>query len=314
MSFPTKKHIEIESEVVSLQLDPLVFVPCQLCEGYKSKPLYKISGFKEDPREFNVVKCQRCGFVYLNPTHTKKSNIDSYEKTYYSDKVADPSGKIRSFLGDRKEKINDHRIEWNIIKKYKTGGRILDFGSGPGFFLDAIEGHWEKFAVDTSEFSISNIQDSEVKKFEGELLEAGFEENFFDTIYIGHTLDRLTNLKEILNELNRILKPEGIICIVTPNISSLCAKVFKNKYRLLYANHLVYFSPETLKAIVEQSGFKVIGIHYPFFETSFFSYSGFLKGTVKIIIQAVLNFLDIPQKLVSPPYRGNIICAIISKA
>ena len=187
MSFPTKKHIEIESEVVSLQLDPLVFVPCQLCEGYKSKPLYKISGFKEDPREFNVVKCQRCGFVYLNPTHTKKSNIDSYEKTYYSDKVADPSGKIRSFLGDRKEKINDHRIEWNIIKKYKTGGRILDFGSGPGFFLDAIEGHWEKFAVDTAEFSISNIQDHEVKKFKGELLEAGFEDKFFDTIYIGNT-------------------------------------------------------------------------------------------------------------------------------
>ena len=240
--------------MVSLQLDPLVSVSCQLCESDKPEALYKISGFKGDRREFNVVKCKGCGFVYINPTYSKKSNIDSYETSYYTDQVADLSGKVRSFLGDRKEKTNDHRVEWKFIKKYKMSGKILDLGSGPGFFLEALEGHWEKFAVDTSEFSISNIQDPEVKKFKGELLEASFEDNFFDAIYMGNTLDRLTNLKETLGELNRILKPGGIICIVTPNISSLCAKVFKSKYRLLYSNHLVYFSPVTLKQLFERSG------------------------------------------------------------
>jgi SAM-dependent methyltransferase len=302
-----------ESEVISLQLDPLVSVSCQLCESDQPEPLYKISGFKGDPREFKIVKCQDCSFVYINPTYSKEANIASYEKTYYTDHVTDLSGKVRSFLSDRKEKTNDHRVEWSFIKKHKTGGKILDLGSGPGFFLDAIEGQWEKFAVDTSEFSISNIQDPEVNKFKGELLDTCFEENFFDVVYMGHTLDRLTNLKETLSELNRILKPGGIICIVTPNVSSLCAKVFKNKYRLLYSNHLVYFSPETLKQLFERSGFKLIDIHFPFFETSFFSYSGFLQGTGKIIVQSILNLLNMPQKLVSPPYRGNILCAIISK-
>ena len=46
----------------------------------------------------------------------------------------------------------------NFLKNYKTGGKILDLGSGPGFFLDALEGNWEKFALDTSEFSISNME------------------------------------------------------------------------------------------------------------------------------------------------------------
>ena len=294
-------------------MDPLVFITCQLCKSDSPKPLYTIPGFKEDQREFEIVKCKSCGFVYMNPTHSKKANIDSYDTAYYTDQVADPSGKIRSFLGDRKEKTNDHRIEWNIIRKHKTGGKILDLGSGPGFFLSALEGHWEKFAVDTSEFSISNIQDPEVKKFKGELQEAVFKEKFFDVIYMGHTLDRLTNLKETLSELHRILKPGGIICIVTPNINSLCAKVFKNKYRLLYSNHLLYFSPETIKQLFEQNGFRLVNIHFPFFGTSFFSYSGFLKGTGKIIIQVILNILSMPQKLTSPPYRGNIICALVSK-
>lgn len=296
-----------------MQLDPLILVSCQLCEKENTELLYKISGFKQDPRECNIVKCVECGLVFINPTYSKDYNIALYEKIYFTDQVIDPSGKVRSFLGDRERKINDHRVESKIIKKYKKGGRILDLGSGPGFFLDTIKGCWEKFAVDTSDFSINNIQDPQVKKFKGEIQERGFEKNFFDVIYIGHTLDRLTNLKEILNELNRILKPDGIICVITPNIGSLCAKVFKNKYRLLYANHLVCFSPETLKKLFERFGFKIINFHYPFFGTSFFSYLGFLIGTGKIIIQALLNFLFIPKIMISPPYRGNIICAIISK-
>ena len=103
-------------------MDPLVFITCQLCKSDSPKPLYTIPGFKEDPRTFKIVKCKSCGLVYINPTHSKKTNINSYDTTYYTDRVADPSGKVRSFLSDRKEKINDHRVEWNHIKKHKKGG------------------------------------------------------------------------------------------------------------------------------------------------------------------------------------------------
>ena len=292
---------------------PLVSAACQLCNSDIPEFLYSIPGFLSDSRFFNVVKCKGCDFVYINPRCSERENLEIYNTSYYTERSIDLSGKVRCFLDDKERKINDHRIEWGYLKKYKKGGRILDFGSGPGFFLDALEGKWEKYAVDTSDFSINSIQDPAVNKFKGTLFEARFEESYFDVIYIGHTLDRLTNLKETLIELNRILKPGGTICIVTPNIDSLCARVFKNKYRLLYSNHLVYFSPETLKKLFERNGFKLIKIHYPFFGTSFFSYSGFLKGTRGILIQALLNILNMPQKLISPPYRGNIICAIISK-
>ena len=295
-------------------MNPLVFTTCQLCKSDSPKPLYTIPGFKDDPRNFKVVKCAACGFVYINPRYSEKENINLYEASYYTDQVVDLSGKVKSFLDDRESKINDHQIEWNHLKKYKTGGRILDFGSGPGFFLDALEGNWEKYAVDTSDFSINNIQDPAVNKFRGTLFEAGFKDNYFDAIYIGHTLDRLTNLKETLTELKRILDSTGVILIVSPNIGSLCAKVFREKYRLIYSNHLVYFSPEILKAFFARSGFRMVDIKYPYFGTSFFSYSGFFLGTGKIFIQALLNMFKIPLKMVSPPYRGNIMSVIITKS
>ena len=295
-------------------MDSLVFTNCQLCKANSPKFLHVIPGFKGDHREFNVVKCAVCDFVYINPRYSEKENIELYEESYFSDKVKDLSGKVRSFIDDREYKINDHRIEWGFLKKYKRGGRILDFGSGPGFFLDSLDGNWEKYAVDTSNFSISNIQDPTINKFRGTLFEAGYEDNFFDAIYLGNTLDRLTNLSETLSELRRVLNVNGVILAVTPNVGSLCARVFKERYRLLYSNHLVYFSTETLKKFFSQSGFKLVDVKYPYCETSFFSYSGFFLGTGKILLQVFSNMFKVPIKMVSPPYPGNLISVIVARS
>ena len=295
-------------------MDSLVFTNCQLCKANSPKFLHVIPGFKGDHREFNVVKCAVCDFVYINPRYSEKENIELYEESYFTDQVKDLSGKVRSFIDDREDKINDHRIEWGFLKKYKRGGRILDFGSGPGFFLDSLDGNWEKYAVDTSNFSISNIQDPTTNKFRGTLFEAGYEDNFFDAIYIGHTLDRLTNLSETLSELRRVLNVNGVMLAVTPNIGSLCARVFKERYRLLYSNHLVYFSTETLKKFFSQSGFKLVDVKYSYCGTSFFSYSGFFLGTGKILLQVFSNIFQVPIKMVSPPYPGNLISVIVARS
>ena len=295
-------------------MDSLVFTNCQLCKANSPKFLHVIPGFKGDHREFNVVKCAVCDFVYINPRYSEKENRELYEESYFTDQVKDLSGKVRSFIDDREDKINDHRIEWGFLKKYKRGGRILDFGSGPGFFLDSLDGNWEKYAVDTSNFSISNIQDPTINKFRGTLFEAGYEDNFFDAIYLGNTLDRLTNLSETLSELRRVLNVNGVILAVTPNIGSLCARVFKERYRLLYSNHLVYFSTETLKKFFSQSGFKLVDVKYSYCGTSFFSYSGFFLGTGKILLQVFSNMFKVPIKMVSPPYPGNLISVIVVRS
>ncbi len=292
---------------------PLVNTCCQFCQSDKAIPKFSIFGINEDSRKFHIAKCSVCSFIYINPRYSERENLGLYEEPYYTDKAIDISGNVRSFLGDKEQKISDHRIECAYLKKHKKGGRILDFGSGLGFFLEAIGSNWEKYAVDSSGFAINNIQDPSVKKYEGTLFEAGYSDNYFDAIYIGHTLDRLTNLNDILTELKRILKADGVILIVTPNIDSLCAKVFGEKYRLLYSNHLVYFSPKTLMAFLSRSGFRMIDVKYPYYGTSFYSYSGFLLGTGKIFLQVILNLFKLPFNMVSPPYWGNIMSVIVSK-
>ena len=294
-------------------MEPLVYANCQFCGSNTHRHLHTIAGFKDDPRKFRVVACEICGLVFINPRYSEQANLKLYEESYYTDQVKDPSGVVRNFISDKDNKIIDHLLELGHLKKFKKNGRILDFGSGPGFFLEVLDGAWEKYAVDISDFAIKSIQNPAVVKSQGSLLEAGFNDDFFDAIYIGHTLDRLTNLKENLKELRRILKPDGIILVVTPNIDSMCARVFKGKYRLLYANHLIHFSPSTVRMFLDEAGFRVLDVKYPFFSSSVFTYSGFFLGTVKILLQGLLNILKIPWKMLSPPYHGNIMSIIVSK-
>ncbi len=132
-------------------------------------------------------------------------------------------------------------------------------------------------------------------------------------LYIGHTLDRLTNLSETLAELRRILKTNGVVLVVTLNMGSLCAKFSKEKYQLFYSSHLVYFFPDTLKTFFDQSGFRPVDVEYPYCGASFFSCSRFILGTVKIFLQVFLDIFKVPMKMVSSPYRGNLISAIITR-
>jgi len=189
-------------------------------------PLYTIDGMYDDPRKFNVVQCLDCSLIYINPRCSKQENVELYEEKYFTANTLDPSGNNRCVISEKESKIRDHKIDCEHLKKHKKSGRILDFGSGLGFFLDALEGNWEKHAVDTSSFAINYIQNLTVEKFRGTLFEAQYKDKYFDAIYIGNTLDRLVNMDEVLTELERILMDDGVILVYTPNINSLCAKDF----------------------------------------------------------------------------------------
>ena len=287
---------------------------CYLCGNDKPKTLYVIKGFRNNQRSFNVVQCDVCSLVYINPRYSLHENFALYNESYYADTAVDPSGRTRSFLTDRENKINDHKMEVSYIKKYKKEGRILDFGSASGIFLDALDGVWEKYAVDISAFALSHIKDPAVRKFNGTLIDAHYDDNFFDVIYAGHTLDRLIDLKKNIAEMKRILKKDGIILITTPNIGSLCAMLFKENFRLLYSNHLVYFSKETLQKFLDEVGLRILAVKYPFCSTSFFSWRKLPVSIAGIVLQVICNAMRIRMKMPSPPFWGNVMSVIMRVA
>jgi len=54
-----------------------------------------------------------------------------------------------------------------------------------------------------------------------------------------------------------ILAPGGTLCIVTPDINSLAARIAGKKWWHLRAGHLSFFTSKSLQILLQRSGFKI---------------------------------------------------------
>ena len=128
----------------------------------------------------------------------------------------------------------------------------------------------------------------------------------FDTIILRGTLEHLHDPKKILNQLHRLLKPNGTLAIIaTPNIASICASLYRGNFRFVDPlHHIWYFSPSTLTSLLLQTKFTVVDIKYNYFNTAYFHLSQLWE-----ITRDWLTFLLTGRRPThtSPPFYGNLM-------
>ena len=85
--------------------------------------------------------------------------------------------------------------------------------------------------------------------------------NSFDAITLWDVLEHMADPIAVLKKAARLLRPGGILALNVPNIESLIAKLMGSRWPLLLTEHLYYFSPSSLRLLLERSGFSVAGFH-----------------------------------------------------
>ena len=110
------------------------------------------------------------------------------------------------------------KITWaqlgDIQDKY-----ILDFGSGEGITANHFAEHNDVVAVEPSEeMLINRWHDFEYRQIQGDVFALSeFSDNSFDVIFCHNVLEYTDDKKRILNELQRVLKPNGMLSIIKHN-------------------------------------------------------------------------------------------------
>ena len=98
-----------------------------------------------------------------------------------------------------------------IIQKTKKK-RILEIGGKNGYFAKILTSWgFEVISIDID--PISTYFD--VKKMNATNLE--FESNTFDIILSSHVIAHIKNKELVFNEINRVLKPDGMIIHIVPS-------------------------------------------------------------------------------------------------
>ena len=220
-----------------------------------------------------LVRCHNCGLIYQDPQPTKDELVDFYPADNYELYSVDISAETNhSTRLSRQHGMNRRRQR--IEKHYGKKGSVLDIGCATGTFLKNMQDNgWQAVGIElnavASDYARSTLN---LEVHTGMLEDITFPDDNFDVVTLWDVFEHVINPKATLNEIRRILKPNGMVVIATPNPKSLEAKLFGPHWcGWDRPRHLHLTTPDVLSLYLHEAGFTNI---------VFDSFGGRLKVTL----------------------------------
>jgi 2-polyprenyl-3-methyl-5-hydroxy-6-metoxy-1,4-benzoquinol methylase len=252
---------------------------CYLCSG-QSALLYQ--GLRD--RHYNapgIWDCRKClnpacGLIWLDPkplktetvklyrsyfTHENKGTAEDYEKKQKNLLIAGGYRAIKAMFSVITDYNKKRQQRDSMYLNDEKPGKILDVGCGTGDFLNRIRGlGWSVEGTELDGEAVINTR----KKYglnvhQGDLDDIILPENHYNAVTLSHVIEHVYDPIETIKKCRRILKPGGVLVLVTPNIDSFGHKLYKSNWLLLDPpRHLHMFSSITLNDIALKAGFNNI--------------------------------------------------------
>jgi 2-polyprenyl-3-methyl-5-hydroxy-6-metoxy-1,4-benzoquinol methylase len=142
---------------------------------------------------------------------------DNLNRMYFFENFADEfDQKVNLYDTKKRLDVVFNDLLWNIDLKDKI---TLDAGCGTGWFSkEAILRGAEVYSMDLGENLLSKVSEKcGSKTIVGSILDIPFDDNYFDIIISSEVLEHTPDPILAIKELYRVLKPNGICIITTPN-------------------------------------------------------------------------------------------------
>jgi 2-polyprenyl-3-methyl-5-hydroxy-6-metoxy-1,4-benzoquinol methylase len=140
-----------------------------------------------------------------------------------------------------------------------AGRRLLDVGCGSGDFLLRMRARgWDVLGVEPDPVASAAARRSGLNVRDGMLTDAAFADDTFDAIVLSHVIEHVHDPITLLRECGRVLRPGGVLVMMTPNLTSVGHRRFGADWRGLEPpRHLHVFSVGALAACVQRVGLVV---------------------------------------------------------
>lgn len=210
--------------------------------------------------KLNVLQCPSCGLVFLCPKPSEEALRDYYASDAYRNMYKDPTDPAefhqRYRLGENIWRIKRIR---NLINEKMD---VLEIGAATGFFIEGIKDKVKSVAGIEPHDEFRNYAQEELGLDMYSDLKAARKAGLrYDIAFMFHVLEHIHDPKGFLINLKRLLKRDGKVYIEVPNVKDVLISLFKvPAFGSFYWNyaHLFYFSPETLKLLLQSAGYKII--------------------------------------------------------
>jgi len=227
-------------------------VNCDLCGGDETHPVYTVRDNNYGtPGTFQLAACAACGLVYQNPRPTAVEI-----GAYYLTDAYHPFRAIHDQKQPEPQAL--HRQRARRLTAQAGVGRVLDVGCGSGLFLLAMQQlGWTVCGVEPNSTAVEFVRQTlQIEAYEGDIF-AFPEVETVDLITFWDVLEHTHSPTAVLRRAFQLLKPQGYLALNVPNWASIERRLFRERWIAIDApRHLYHFTPQTIAAMLEVSGFR----------------------------------------------------------
>ena len=242
---------------------------CVACGASAARPLYEVRGF-------SIVQCT-CGLARTAlPEGFDPAAI--YSEAYFQ-------GGMHDGYADYASSAEDLRREFRVVvgelarhiggRGGRGGGdggggrdgrdaRLIEIGSAYGFFLDVAREQFTVCGVEISDAAraaaVARGHDV-VRELTPAFVDA---RGPFDAAVMLDVVEHMQDPGAAFAELHRAMRPGARLVLTTGDFGSAIARVMGKRWRLMTPpQHLWFFSPATIRALLARHGFRVEAIDHP---------------------------------------------------
>jgi ubiquinone/menaquinone biosynthesis C-methylase UbiE/predicted RNA-binding Zn-ribbon protein involved in translation (DUF1610 family) len=266
------EFIDLESKIIENKSDRFICPDCHM------------HLIKSEDETAHI--CNKCGakFIIRDGIH------DLYPKVPFAEVHSINFAQLYQVFGKYPMAEDAEKLRRDATVSMVDGGRILEIGCATGLMTENLAKRGQVYATDISMSYLKKVR-TRVPGITLIRLDAHklpFDDHFFDYVLMTDVLEHVLVPCRVLEEVHRVLRPEGKFILGVPNILNL-SNILKHlrgykPYKLLqYADaHISFYDPAGLFQLLAANGFEVKKYKpiYPF------------SIARKIIPQAAAKFLD----------------------
>ncbi|HEX7103341.1 MAG TPA: class I SAM-dependent methyltransferase [Nitrolancea sp.] len=235
-------------------------VRCDLCGADDAEQLRQLRDrmFETTRQPFQLVRCRRCGLLYVNPRPPISELGRFYRDDYAPFARHGLAARVKSYTF-----IRDVAALWPLLAPPR---RVIDLGCATGELLHSIREHGNDnlLGIEPSAAAAQSARTRwGLEVITGTLEAARLPAASVDTALLAHTAEHLPSPSRTFAELHRVIRPGGAVVLWLPNAESWAARLLGDWW-IGYdvPRHLYDFTPATLAFMLRQSGFAVQSLQH----------------------------------------------------
>ena len=233
-----------------------------------------------------IYKCSECDFLQCPHLTEVLSFYEQMEDGQYEE--------------GREQRLLQERKVMEQIQKIKPSGKLLDVGAGSGIMVQAaLELGYDAEGVEPSKWLHEQARKLNLPVELGIFPAEDKLKGPYDIVALIDVIEHVSDPKGLVSEIRKVLKEDGILIVVTPDVKSVMASVLKYKWWHFRIAHIGYFNHKNLNLVMQRAGFKLDKMMRP---TWFFS--------MEYLLERVSTYLPGKAKLPAPKFVKRMIVPV----